>query len=78
MASMVRKAGMAMPGLFHWISVTLVIIMLPTMMSAGAVAAEGMAPARGATKSAAANRRPVTMAVTPERPPAATPAELSI
>ncbi len=62
----------------HAISVTVVIIMLPTMISAGAVADVGIAPANGATNSATANNSPVTIAVTPDLPPAATPAELSI
>jgi hypothetical protein len=48
------------------------------MMSAGAVAAPETAPTSGARKIAAMNRSPVTMAVTPERPPATTPAALSI
>ena len=51
--------------------------MLPTIINAGAVAEAGIAPANGATNNATANSRPVTMAVTPELPPAATPAELS-
>jgi hypothetical protein len=47
----------------------------PTRMSAGEVAKLGMAPMRGAMKRETKKRRPVTMAVTPVRPPAATPAE---
>ena len=45
---------------------------------AGAVAAAGIAPATGARNSAATNNSPVTMAGMPVRPPAATPAALSI
>ena len=37
----------------------------PTRIRAGAVACAGMTPSIGATKSATANRMPVTMAVTP-------------
>ena len=44
-------------------------------MRAGAVAKSGMAPTRGAMKMARKKRMPVVMAVTPVRPPAATPAE---
>ena len=54
------------------------IIMLPTMMSAGAVAAFGMTPAAGAMNRAMEKSIAVTMAVTPVRPPAFTPAALSI
>ena len=39
--------------------------MLPTTISAGAVAAGGIAPTTGARKSAITNSRPVTIAVTP-------------
>ena len=42
-------------------------------MRAGAVAKVGMAPTTGAMKMAARKSRPVVMAVTPVRPPAATP-----
>ena len=42
------------------------------------IAAAGMAPTSGASHNAAIKSSPVTMAVTPLRPPAATPAELSI
>jgi len=77
-AIMVRNAGMATTESVQRISVTVVIIMLPTMMSAGAVAAAGIAPTSGASQSAARKSSPVTMAVTPVRPPAATPAELSM
>ena len=69
---------MEIPGSVQAISATAVIIMLPTMISAGAVAEPGIAPASGATNSATAKSRPVTMAVTPDLPPAATPAVLSM
>ena len=75
---MVRNAGMAISGSCHSISLTTAIIRLPTMISAGAVAAAGIAPTSGATNSAARNSTPVTIAVTPLRPPAATPAALSM
>ena len=75
---MVRKAGIAISGSDHSISATTDTIRLPTMIRAGAVAAAGIAPTTGATNSAATNSRPVTMAVTPVRPPAATPAALSM
>ena len=78
MVIMVRNAGIATSGSLHEISVIVVIIMLPTTMSAGAVAAAGMAPTSGASHNAAMNSSPVTIAVTPLRPPAATPAELSM
>ena len=75
---MVRNAGIATTGSVQRISVIVVIIMLPTMISAGAVAAAGMLPTSGTSHNAARNRTPVTIAVTPLRPPAATPAELSM
>ena len=53
-------------------------ISAPTRMSAGAVAKVGMGPTSGAKKRARKKRMPVTMAVTPVRPPAATPAEDSM
>jgi hypothetical protein len=46
----------------------------PTRMSAGAVAAGGTMPTNGAATIAPKNSDPVTMAVTPLRPPAMTPA----
>lgn len=77
MPSIVRNAGSAISGSPHAISDTVVIIILPTIINAGAVAEEGIAPANGATNKATANNKPVTIAVTPDLPPAATPAELS-
>ena len=50
----------------------------PTRMRAGAVAKSGIVPTMGAMKMANRKRRPVVMAVTPVRPPAATPAEDSM
>ena len=76
--SIVRNAGTAIIGSVQAISAAFVIIMLPTRINAGAVAAEGITPTSGATNRAARNSSPVTIAVTPLRPPAATPAELSI
>ena len=52
MVIMVRKAGMATSGSCQSISPTTDTIMLPTMISAGAVAAAGMTPTTGAMKSA--------------------------
>src|ERR1041385_8209128 len=49
----------------------------PVTMAVTPVAA-GIAPATGATNNATINIAPVTMAVTPVRPPAATPAALSM
>src|SRR6267143_4932426 len=78
MVTIVRNAGIATTVFDHGISATCDIISEPTMMSAGAVAAAGMAPTSGATNNATKNSRPVTIAVTPVRPPATTPAALSI
>ena len=75
---MVRNAGTETSGSRQSISTTTCIMRLPTTISAGAVAAAGMAPTAGATNSATPNSSPVTMAVTPVRPPAATPAALSM
>ena len=75
----VRNAGTATSGSSHCdLAHQLAIIRLPTMISAGAVAAAGIAPTTGATNSATTNSSPVTIAVTPVRPPAATPAALSM
>ena len=54
------------------------IIIAPTRINAGAVAAAGITPSHGATNSASRKQIPATIAVTPDRPPAATPAALSI
>ena len=70
----VKNAGIATTVSSHSISLTVDIIKQPTTTSAGAVAAEGMTAATGATNSAAANKIAVTMAAKPDRPPAATPA----
>ena len=78
MVTTVRKAGMAMGGLSHSIVPSPVSMSPPTRMRAGAVAKLGMAPTKGARKREKKKRIPVTMAVTPDRPPAATPAEDSM
>lgn len=75
MVETVRKAGMAIWGSSHWISRRPVTMRPPTRMRAGEVAKAGMAPTSGAMKRERKKRSPVTMAVTPVRPPAATPAE---
>ncbi len=74
----VRKAGMAMWGSVHSILPRPVSMRAPTRMRAGEVAKAGMAPMSGAMKRERKKRSPVTMAVTPVRPPAATPAEDSM
>ena len=74
----VKKAGMAMRGSFQSMEETPVSMRAPTRIRAGAVAKSGMAPTIGAMKMAARKRMPVVMAVTPVRPPAATPAEDSM
>ena len=53
------------------------IISRPTMISAGAVAAEGIERKSGEKKRATAKQMAMTKAVRPERPPCATPAALS-
>ena len=55
------------------ISVTVPTIRKPTMISAGAVAKDGMAVKIGANSVDTRNRMPVTRAVRPVRPPTATP-----
>ena len=62
MVIIVRNAGMAISGSFQAISPTTETIMLPTMTSAGAVAAAGIAPTTGAMKSARTNSIPVSIA----------------
>src|ERR1700732_3623315 len=52
MVIIVRKAGIESTGLDQGISAAGAIISDPTMISAGAVAAVGIAPTAGATKSA--------------------------
>ena len=69
---------MAITGSDHGISAACAIISDPTTMRAGAVAAFGIAPATGAMNSEMKKSSPVTIAVTPVRPPATTPAALSM
>jgi len=78
MVMRVRKAGMAMRGAFQSTELMPPSMRAPTRMRAGAVAKSGMAPTMGAMKMASRKSRPVVMAVTPVRPPAATPAEDSM
>ena len=52
--------------------------MSPTMMSTGAVAADGMARKSGEKNKAAAKHMAVVNADSPLRPPCATPAALSM
>jgi len=78
MVATVRKAGMPIWGSSHS------MVPRPGEHEAAdederrAVAKLGMAPTSGAMKSERKNKMPVTMAVTPVRPPAATPAEDSM
>ena len=74
----VRNAGMEIPASSHLISAACDAISEPTIIRQGAVAAAGIAPMTGAISNANKNRRPVTIDVTPVRPPATTPAALSM
>ena len=73
----VRNAGTEIPGSSHLISTACDTISDPTMINAGAVAATGITPITGAITNANKNSPPVTIDVTPVRPPATTPAALS-
>ena len=53
------------------------IIISPTIISAGAVAADGIERNSGEKNNATAKHNAITKAVRPERPPCATPAALS-
>src|SRR5881394_277790 len=74
----VRNAGTATHTSSQSISAIADIINPPTTTSAGAVAADGIAPINGAANSVSTNSSPVTTDVTPLLPPAATPAALSM
>ena len=63
------KAGMDSEKSSKGISFTELIISRPTIIRAGAVAAEGIERNRGEKKSATANPQATTNAVNPERPP---------
>ena len=78
MATRVRKAGIATDGSAQSMSARGAIIIAPTRIRAGAVAAAGIAWASGAANRATRNNRPTTTAVRPVRPPAETPDALSI
>ena len=78
MVTTVRKAGMATAGLFQSILPRPDIIIAPTRIRAGVAAAVGMAWTKGARKRVSRKRTPTVTAVRPVRPPAATPAALSI
>src|SRR5260370_18895357 len=78
MVMMIRNAGIDSTGFDQGISAACAIISEPTTISAGAVAAAGIAPTTGAMNIAIRKKSPATIAVTPERPPDATPAALSM
>ena len=73
----VIKHGIAVSISLQSIYFTLLIMYTPTIISAGAVAAEGTIPAIGANRHASRNRRPVTTDARPVRAPADTPVLLS-
>lgn len=71
------KAGSDSEKSSNLIFVTDSIIIRPTRISAGAVAADGIERKSGEKKRATAKQPAITRAVSPERPPCATPAALS-
>lgn len=71
------KAGIDSEKLSNGIFTIGSIISRPTMISAGAVAADGIERNNGEKKSAITKQHPTANAVRPERPPCATPAALS-
>ena len=73
--AMVRKQGIAVSISDQSIFSTPFIMNTPTMIRAGAVAAEGTMPATGARITASRNRMPVVMEVRPVRPPSSMPVE---
>src|SRR5690606_8132515 len=77
-ASIAKKAGIAVSIWSQAIFPTLLIIMAPITTRAGAVAADGIAPTTGAKTGASKNRIATTNAVRPVRPPSEIPAELSM
>ena len=77
-ATSVRKAGKASVKSFHRTLATAPHMSEPTMMSAGAVAYEGMAAMTGAQNIATRKHPAITRLPRPVRAPAATPAALSM
>ena len=75
---MVMNAGIASDMSSVGSSLTELNIMSPTIMRTGVVAADGMARKRGEKNNATAKQTAITKAVRPERPPCATPDELSM
>ena len=75
--AMVRKAGMASRKSPKSMRVTGSIMKTPTMTSTGAVATAGTQATNGVKNRASRNRLPTVTAVSPVRPPSATPAALS-
>src|SRR5579872_6393923 len=65
--TIVKNAGTETTGSDHGISAECAIMSEPMTISAGAVAAPGIAPTAGAIKSATQNSNPVVIAVTPVR-----------
>ena len=76
-AMIAMKAGIASPISSKSILRTEESIMKPTIIRAGAVAKEGIARKIGERNSARPNRIPEVTLVSPVRPPAMTPEELS-
>ena len=76
--SIVKNAGAASEKSSHLIFLTELIMSIPTIMSAGAVAADGMMPAIGANINASMNNMATTTDVRPVRPPSLTPETDSI
>src|SRR5690554_6468087 len=72
-----KNAGTASMKSSHLISLKEESIMIPTIISAGAVAAEGTALISGAKKALKAKQIATTTLVSPVRPPAPIPAALS-
>jgi creatinine amidohydrolase/Fe(II)-dependent formamide hydrolase-like protein len=72
-----KKEGIASFSSSHLISLNADIIIIPTTMRAGAVAAAGTSPATGARNTQANRSTAVTTLVRPVRPPTLIPAALS-
>ena len=71
---MVKKHGNATSRSDQSISLSEEHIIMPTMISTGAVAAVGTKPTIGVRNMESAKQRPVTIEVRPVLPPAAIPA----
>ena len=74
MKIMVTKAGNTSVKSFQSSLVIFVIIIVPTIINAGAVAAEGTKPTIGLKNKASKKKRDTNTPVSPVRPPAPTPA----